>query len=288
MPKFLLRVQIPFFAMKIFKPLTPSLRQVKLLNYKNIFIKKKYLKTSIKHITRHYGHNNKGRLTSYHKGGGHKRLYRLLNNTKLFDLSIIEGFEYDPFRSAFLMRLFNPLSLSFCYQIAPQNIKIGNIIRFNTKKTTYFIGSTTLLKNIPIGSFIYNLSFHSNNKTKLATSAGMYAQIIQHKGSLTLIKLKSGQFRYFPNNVYASIGRVSNVDHRYINYGKAGRIRWLNKRPTVRGVAMNPIDHPHGGGAGKTSSARPCCTPWGKLTRGVPTRNLKKNNIYYISNRSKK
>jgi len=266
--------------LKQFKPITPSLRHLKLLNLSNFFLRIKRLKSKSKNVTRKYGHNNQGRYTSYHKGGGHKRIYRILNQ-KEYNFSIVEGLEYDPFHSAFLMRLFDPLLSKFAYQIAPNNIKRGDIVRFNINNFKQKLGHTTVLQNIPIGSVIYNISFNAKTNTKLATAAGMYAQVIQKTNKFCLLKLKSGMFRYFPLNSIATLGRASNINHKLINYGKAGRTRWLNKRPTVRGVAMNPIDHPHGGGAGKTSSGRPCSTPWGKLTRGV--RTSKKKSIYLFN-----
>lgn len=273
--------------LKTFKPTTPTLRHLKLINLQKYKLNKLLLKTQIKNITRKYGHNNKGHYTSFHKGGGHKRVYRFLNMRSFSYYAIVTHLEYDPYRTAFLMQLYNPFLKKYFYQLAPQNIRKGSVIRFKLNKTKLKLGHTTVLKNIAVGTIIHNISFNSypNTKTRIASSAGLYAQLIQKSKTFCKIKLKSGRIRYIPKLSVASVGKISNPDHKLIKLGKAGRSRWLNRRPIVRGVAMNPIDHPHGGGAGKTSAGRPSVSPWGKLTKNVPTRNKKKNN--YIIEKKK-
>lgn len=263
-------------SIKKFVATTPSLRFLKQVNYLNVFLKKKKIKQQCFGIHRCFGRNNSGRITSYHKGGGCKRVYRRITRS-FSEFSIVEGLEYDPFRTAFLMRVFDIKTKSLHYQIAPQGIKRGDVLRFTYSNFKPKIGHSTFLSKLPLGSNIYNINFSVNNLLKSASvSAGTCSRIIQKTDKHCVIRLSSGHLRYFPLNAIGCFGKVSNKDHRLICIGKAGRSRWLNRRPIVRGVAMNPIDHPHGGGQGKTSAGRPSVSPWGKLTKGVKTRSLKR------------
>lgn len=260
--------------LKQYKPITPSQRFLKQINYLQL-LKIKKLKFYSKKIHRSFGKTRTGQLSSYHKGGGHKRIYRFLNQV-VYETGIIEGLEYDPNRSSFLVRVFNLQTKKSFYQLASDYLQRGDIISYNFTYCEPKLGNTTLLDCIPLGTIIHNVQFKFNSKTKFSIAAGTYSQIIQKFQNNCLIRLSSGQLRYFPLNIFGTFGRTSNSEHQLRNYGKAGRIRWLNKRPTVRGVAMNPIDHPHGGGQGKTSAGRPSVTPWGKLTKGVKTVKNKK------------
>lgn len=265
--------------LKSYKPITSSQRFLKQINYSHL-LKFKKLKFYSKSIHRSFGKMRTGQLSSYHKGGGHKRIYRFLNQLP-YTQGIIEGIEYDPNRSAFLLRVFNLQTKKSFYQLASEYLQRGDIIAFNFNYSEPTLGSSSSLMFMPLGTIIHNVQFSKNSHNRFSIAAGTYSQIIQKSDFTCLIKLSSGQLRYFPLTIIGTYGRTSNSEHQLRNYGKAGRIRWLNKRPTVRGVAMNPIDHPHGGGQGKTTAGRPSVTPWGKLTKGVKTVKQKKFKIKY-------
>nr|BDN85871.1 ribosomal protein L2 [Microheliella maris] len=232
------------------------------------------------------GRNNQGRITVRHIGGGHKQKYRIIDfNNKLFDIPAkIVRIEYDPNRTGFVMLLqYNNGLLS--YKLAPQNIKVGDNI-INNDSTNLKPGNTLLLKDIPVGSTIYNLELKPGKGAQLLRSAGVKGFIVRRaKNGYCIIKLNSGEQRLVSSNCLATLGAVSNTTHRLILKGKAGRNRWLNRRPSVRGVAMNPIDHPHGGGEGKTSGGRPSVSPTGKLTKGKLTRRKKYTNQFIYQSR---
>lgn len=275
-------------SIRLYKATTSSLRFLKQVNLKNIFLKKKKIKTQSKNVLRKYGRNNFGRITSYHRGGGCKRIYRIQNN-KEFDFGFVEGLEYNPYSSAFLARIYNVKTKKFLYQIAPHMVSRGCRIRFNLFKiANFYIGNTTQLSNIPIGVLIHNINFRTLSRTSFSKSAGTYSQIIYRTRNACVLKMMSGELRQVPMTCRGTFGIVSNLDHKRRNYGKAGRKRWLNFRPIVRGVAMNPIDHPHGGGQGKTSAGRPSVSPWGKLTKGVKTRKRTKSIKFLVDSVKKK
>lgn len=265
--------------LKLYKPKTPTLRFLKTINYQ-FLLKIQKLKKFSKKIKRTFGHNNQGRYTSYHKGGGHKKIYRFLNNNLEFQ-GIIEGIEYDPYRTSFILRVYNLITKTNFYQLASDNLKRGDLIQTNLTSFKPKLGYSSILKLIPVGAILHNLQFFYKSKSRVAVAAGTYVQLIQKFPKQCLLKLCSGEFKFFSLNCIATFGRTSNLEHKLKSYGKAGRTRWLNKRPTVRGVAMNPIDHPHGGGQGKTAAGRPSCTPWGKLTKGVKT--VKKKKIFLFN-----
>ena len=263
-------------------PITPSQRQELLLNRSDIE-KVKSLKNRTCFIKNSGGRNNKGRITSFHRGGGHKKRYRILSSNHYSILSgIVESIEYDPYRSANIARIFSEKineqnkSLHY-YIIAPEGLKKGHFInsQLTSKDFSYKIGNRFYLKDLPLGVFVHDISV-AQKKGGIARSAGCGAQIISKDKNYCRLRLNSGEHRLFSLTTEATLGLVSNSSHKLINLGKAGRSRWLNKRPTVRGVAMNPVDHPHGGGEGKTSGGRPSVTPWGKITRGQPTKKKKK------------
>jgi large subunit ribosomal protein L2 len=251
------------------RPVTPSLRRVKLLQ-KPFLWRKKFLKSYTKSFSRSFGRNCFGRITAFHRGGGHKKLYRNVDFNRITTKGVVEGIEYDPYRTAFLARLYNPDVRSHSYIIAPKNLFCGSFVNSGSSAEIQ-LGHSLPFEKIPVGSLVHNISFSLNKKGQIARAAGTYAQLIQKTRSYARLRLMSGEQRLFPLNSNATLGAVSNENLKLINLGKAGRNRWKNKRPHVRGVAMNPIDHPHGGGEGKTSGGRPSVTPWGKPTKGPKT-----------------
>lgn len=265
---------------KKIKPITPSQRQTILLEKKDLSKKIKYKKL-IKGFKRSNGRNNSGKITVQHKGGGHKRLYRLINFNRSKKIEgIISKIVYDPNRSANIALIKNKDKTDFI--LAPEGLKIGQYLK-SSEDAELFIGNALPLKKIPIGTLIHNISLHPQKEGKLIRSAGTYAQLIQIVDEKNAtVRLSSGELKKIPLKCYATLGVVSNTNYKIIKKGKAGRNRWLNKRPVVRGVAKNPVDHPHGGGEGKTSGGRPSVTPKGFITKGLPTRNKKKKKLLFI------
>lgn len=241
---------------------------------KQIFISKP-LKSQTKSWNSSVGRNHKGHITAWHRGGGHAKLHRLIDLKRKYTQGIVIGLEYDPNRSAFLARIYNPDKKKQNYIIAPTKIKKGDVIRSNSKQNGSQNGHSKRLKNIMTGSFIHNLSLHEGRDAKILRAPGAYGLILKRTKNLAKIRLKSGQSRWFNINTIATNGIVSNTNSRFKKLKKAGESRWLGRRPIVRGVAMNPIDHPHGGGEGKTSGGRPSATPWGKPTKGPSTRRFR-------------
>ena len=227
----------------------------------------KPLKSQIKYWNSSTGRNHKGHITAWHRGGGHTRLYRNVDLKRRITQGIVIGIEYDPNRSAYLARVFNPDDKKHNYIIAPAGIHKGDIIRSNSTRSETQKGHSKILRHILKGTPIHNLSVHPGHESKFLRAPGSYGQILKRTNTLAKIRLKSGQFRWFNINTIATNGTVGNLNYRFTKLRKAGQSRWLGKRPTVRGVAMNPIDHPHGGGEGKTSGGRPSVTPWGKPTK---------------------
>jgi large subunit ribosomal protein L2 len=254
---------------KKINPTTPAQRQLKLLSKLNLS-KKSFLKFKIKNLNSSNGRNNSGKITSYHRGGGHKRKYREIDFIRNNLEGIVMAIEYDPNRTSFIASIFNYKLNKYSYILAPKNLQIGNIIRSN-ENTELYIGHSSTLDKFPVGSFIHNVSLKCGSKGQIARSAGTFIQLIRKNKQYARIVLNSGEHRLLLLGCHGTLGIVSNYNNNLKTVGKAGRSRWLNKRPTVRGVAMNPIDHPHGGGEGKTSGGRPSVTPWGKPTKGKPT-----------------
>ena len=254
------------------KPTTPSQRHTILI--KNKFLKKNINKNLIKNIKKSNGRNNQGKITVRHRGGGHKKLYRFISFKRENIKGIIKQIEYDPNRSSYILYLKD--NEKFNYILAPNDVKINTYLDSGSDANIQ-IGNALPLRNIPIGSIIHNLSLKQNKKGQLIRSAGSYAQLIQkYLDKYAKVKLKSGKFINIPLSCYATLGTVSNLEHKNRVIGKAGRSRWLNKRPKVRGVAKNPVDHPHGGGEGKTSGGRPSVSFKGIITKGLKTRKKKK------------
>lgn len=264
---------------KKIRPVTPSLRGVKLLQRPFLW-NKKFLKVRTKSFSRSFGRNNVGRITVRHRGGGHKKLYRDVDFKRLSTKGFVEGIEYDPFRTAFLARLYNPDLKIHSYIIAPKNLFCGSFVNSGDLAEIQ-LGHSLPFEKIPVGSLVHNISPCAGKDGQIARAAGAFAQLIQKTRHYARLRLMSGEQRLFLLNSHATLGIVSNENLKLVNLGKAGRNRWKSKRPYVRGVAMNPVDHPHGGGEGKTSGGRPSVTPWGKPTKG-PRTSSSRNSLIVV------
>nr|YP_010394015.1 ribosomal protein L2 [Hyaloperonospora arabidopsidis]DAZ88023.1 TPA_asm: ribosomal protein L2 [Hyaloperonospora arabidopsidis] len=262
---------------KKINPITPSQRQTFLLkkdNLNRIF----KIKSLTKGFQRANGRNNQGKITVRSRGGGHKRLYRIIsfNRSKNLEGYVVKIL-YDPNRSANVAYIKNNFQSYLI--LAPEGLQINQYIK-SSANSELKVGNALPLQNIPIGSLIHNISLYPQSRGKLIRSAGTSAQLIQKiNNKYAKIRLNSGELKLILLTCYATLGIVSNINHKKIKLGKAGRSRWLNKRPVVRGVAKNPVDHPHGGGEGKTSGGRPSVTPQGKITKGKPTRKKNKKKL---------
>lgn len=230
------------------------------------------------------GRNNIGRITTWHRGGGEKRAFRIIDfkRDKIGIPAQVETIEYDPNRSA-RIALLKYRDGERRYILAPLGLKVGDEV-LSGKDAEVKIGNTLPLSDIPLGTFIHNIELRPGEGAKLVRSAGTSAQIIAKGDKYVQVKLSSGEVRLVQSNCMATIGQVSNPDHENISFGKAGRTRWLGRRPNVRGVAMNPVDHPLGGGEGKSSGGRPACSPWGK-PEGVKTRHNKRTDMFIVKRR---
>jgi large subunit ribosomal protein L2 len=273
-------------ALKIFKSYTKSTRGTVLVDRQNLW-KGKSLKslTVGQHSTG--GRNNAGRITSRHKGAGHKNKYRVVDfYRKKDDLKAkVERIEYDPNRSSYVA-LIKYEDGTMSYILAPNKIQPGDEVVSGRNKEIK-IGNCMQLSDIPAGTSIHNIELNPNGGGKLVRSAGSSATISGMDDNYCIVKLNSGEVRKIINTARATIGSVSNSDHQNIKIGKAGRNRWKGIRPQSRGVAMNPVDHPHGGGEGKTSGGRSPVSPWGQSAKGLKTRKNKRTNKYIISRRKK-
>ena len=264
--------------LKTYKPTTPSQRHLLRLNSQNLE-KTPFLKKKLKGNKNLTGKSSNGTIISGHKGGGHKKKYRKIEfNRNFLSTCIVTTIEYDPFRSANIASVYDKTNRTYFYILAPKNIKIGDIIKSGENAEPKNGHSLPLLK-IPTGSLIHNICTKINKDATLSRSAGSFSQLIEKTSNYGRIRLNSGEHRNISINCYATLGVVSNELMFLTTLGKAGRSRWLNKRPNVRGVAMNPIDHPHGGGEGKSSGGRSSVTPWGKPTKGGKTSKTKNKLI---------
>jgi large subunit ribosomal protein L2 len=249
---------------KIKKPITASQRHLLQLNTKGLK-KKAIIKNKIKGLKNSAGRNNSGKITVRHKGGGHKRNYRELNFSRKNDSTGITcSIEYDPNRNTNIASIYDFSNNDFFYILAPKNLKIGDIVK-SGQNAEPKIGHSLPLAEIPVGSYIHNVSPKTSKPAQISRSAGSFSRLKEKTLNYVRIELSSGEQRFISPKCYATIGIVSNELFFLSKLGKAGRSRWLNKRPTVRGVAMNPVDHPHGGGEGKKSGKGK--TPWGKPTK---------------------
>ena len=274
-------------ALKSFKPTTPTQRHLIIIDRSELW-KGKPVKGLTVGLTKSGGRNNNGRLTSFRVGGGHKQRYRAIDfKRNKFDMAAtVERLEYDPNRTSFIA-LIKYEDGHLAYIIAPQRLAIGDVV-ISSDKADIKPGNTMHLKSIPVGTLIHNVEMKEGKGGQLARAAGSYVQLVAKDGGYAQVKLRSGELRLIPDKCLATIGAVSNPDHQNTVIGKAGRSRWLGIRPCVRGVAMNPVDHPHGGGEGRTSGGRHPVTPWGKGTKGTKTRSRKKKNKLIIKSRRQK
>ena len=271
-------------GLKHFKPTTPGQRQLVLIDRSDLY-KGKPVKKLVEGKTKTGGRNNMGRITSFQRGGGHKQAYRLIDfKRRKFDVAAkVERLEYDPNRSAFIA-LIQYEDGEQAYILAPQRLNVGDTV-IAGEQVDIKPGNAMPLKNIPIGTIVHNVEMRPGKGGQIGRSAGAYVQLVGKDSGYAQIKLRSGELRMVQATCMASIGAVSNPDHQNEVMGKAGRNRWKGKRPTVRGVAMNPVDHPHGGGEGKTAGGRHPVTPWGQPTKGYKTRSKKKSNKMIIRSR---
>ncbi len=267
---------------KKIRPTTPSQRALKVLKRPKLWAKKP-IKYKTFSLQKKAGRNQTGQITIFQKGGGHKKIYRAVDFTRVNSAGIVEAIEYDPFRTAYLARLYDNSKRKHTYILAPKNLCIGSLVK-SGKEAEIKLGHAMPFHRIPVGSLLHNLSTSEGKRGQYCRAAGTYAQLIQKTKNYARVRLSSGEQRLIQLNSYATLGVVSNENHNLNSIGKAGRNRWLGKRPNVRGVAMNPIDHPHGGGEGKTSGGRPSVTPWGKPTKGSKT-SRSRNSLIVVSRR---
>jgi large subunit ribosomal protein L2 len=274
-------------ALKKYKPNTPAMRGLVLVDKSELW-KGRPVKKLTEGVSKSGGRNNNGRITSRHRGGGHKRLYRVIDfkRTK-FDVSaVVERIEYDPNRSAFIA-LLKYDDGEQAYIIAPQRLQEGDRV-IAANRADIKPGNAMPMENMPVGTIIHNVEMKPGRGGQMARAAGTYVQLIGKDSGYAQLRLTSGELRMVPAKCMATVGAVSNADNKNQNMSKAGRSRWLGKRPKVRGVAMNPVDHPHGGGEGRTSGGRHPVSPWGKPTKGARTRRKKKSDDLIMRRRRKK
>jgi len=274
-------------AVKKFKPTSPGRRFVTVSDFKEITTDKpeKSLTESLK---KNAGRNNKGRITVRHRGGGHKRLYRIIDFKRDKDgiPARVATIEYDPNRSA-RIALLNYADGEKRYIVAPNGLKVGDTVE-SGPNADIKTGNALPMKNIPVGTVIHNIELKPLKGAQLCRSAGASAQLMAKEGDYAHIRIPSGEVRLVHINCKATIGQVGNLENENITIGKAGRSRWLGRRPTVRGVVMNPVDHPHGGGEGRSPVGRNPVTPWGKPALGARTRKKKKTTDKMIMKRRTK
>ena len=275
-------------ALKSYNPITPGTRQLVLVDRSSLY-KGKPVKTLTEGKSSSGGRNNNGRITVRFRGGGHKQSYRLVDfkrRENLGEAATVERLEYDPNRTAFIALIkFADGKLS--YILAPQRLAVGDTV-VAAEQADIKPGNAMPLANMPIGTIVHNIETKIGKGGSIARSAGAYAQIVGRDHGYVIVRLNSGEQRLVHGQCFASVGAVSNPDHMNTNMGKAGRRRWLGQRPHNRGVTMNPIDHPHGGGEGRTSGGRHPVTPWGKPTKGKKTRANKRTDAFIVTSRHKR
>ncbi|MBS7391284.1 MAG: 50S ribosomal protein L2 [Fibrobacter sp.] len=274
-------------GLKSYRPLTPTLRYKQLNDKKEITADKPYKPLTVGK-KRSSGRSNVGEITSRRRGGGHKKAYRIIDfkRNRVGIPCTVETIEYDPNRSA-RIALVKYADGKRQYIIAPANIKAGDVLNSGVG-AEYRIGNALPLKDIPLNATIHNVEMIPGKGAQIARSAGAGAELIAKDGKLCQVRLPSGEIRYIPEDALATVGQVSNIDHMNESSGSAGRSRWLGIRPSVRGVVMSPVDHPLGGGEGRTSGGRHPVSPWGKPAKGKKTRNNKRTDHYIVRRRQKK
>ena len=271
-------------ALRTYKPVTPGLRQLVKVDRSDLH-RGKPVKTLTAGRSKSGGRNNLGRTTSWLTGGGHKQRYRIVDfKRRKFDVpATVERLEYDPNRTSYIALIkYNDGELA--YILAPQRIKPGDQV-ISGQNVDVKPGNTMPLASMPVGTIIHNVEMKPGAGGQIARAAGTYAQLVGRDQGMAILRLNSGEQRVVSGMCIATVGAVSNADHGNINLGKAGRTVWLGKRPHNRGVTMNPVDHPHGGGEGRTSGGRHPVTPWGKPTKGARTRSNKSTDKMIIRSR---
>ncbi|RAL25043.1 50S ribosomal protein L2 [Lujinxingia litoralis] len=272
-------------AMKEFNPTSPGRRFLRLPDSKEVITKSKPEKALTEKITRSGGRNASGHMTVRHRGGGHKRRYRQVDfkRTKTGVPAKVAAIEYDPNRTAYLA-LLHYADGEKAYILAPQKLAVGDTV-VSSAHADIKPGNSLRLRYIPTGTVIHNVELRPGKGGQMARSAGTWAQLMAKEGKYALLRLPSGEIRQVLMTCRATVGAVSNREHETTSLGKAGRTRWKGFRPSVRGVAMNPVDHPHGGGEGRTSGGRHPVTPWGKKTKGKKTRSNKRTDKFIVKRR---
>jgi large subunit ribosomal protein L2 len=272
---------------KTYRPVTPT-RRFQTVVTRDEITKQTPEKSLVEKIQRTGGRNSTGRVTSRFIGGGHKKAYRVIDfkRDKFGIPATVAAVEYDPNRSA-RIALLHYTDGEKRYIIHPDGLKVGQKV-MSGPDADILLGNSLPLKNIPPGTVVHNIELRPGKGAQMARSAGSQAQLVSREGGIALLKLPSGEVRRVQVECMATIGAVGNSDHENVSLGKAGRTRWLGKTPHNRGVTMNPVDHPHGGGEGKTSGGRHPVTPWGQPTRGFKTRNNKRTDKWIVTRKSKK
>lgn len=273
-------------ALKKYNPVTPGQRWKTGYTFDELTSKKPYKKLLVT-LKKSGGRNNYGRITIRFRGGGHKRKYRIIDfkRNKLDVSGTIETIEYDPNRTV-RIALIKYLDGERRYILAPIGTKVGDNVISTDGESEILPGNSLLLKNIPVGTIIHNIEFQIGKGGQIARTAGSSAVLMAKEGKYALLKMPSGELRKIHMECRATIGQLSNAEHSNIKIGKAGRNRWMGKRPHVRGTAMNPVDHPHGGGEGKSKGGRIPVTPWGKPTKGYKTRRNKSTQKFIVKRRN--
>lgn len=272
-------------ALKKYKPVTPGQRQLVIVDRSGLH-KGKPIKGLTEGLSAKGGRNNTGRITARFQGGGHKRTYRLIDfKRRKFDVSgTVERLEYDPNRTAFIALVrYDDGELS--YILAPQRLAAGDKVVASQNPADVKPGNAMPLSAMPVGTIVHNVELKPAKGGQIARSAGAYVQLVGRDQGMAILRLNSGEQRLVPGSCMATVGAVSNPDHSNISLGKAGRKRWMGKRPHNRGVVMNPVDHPHGGGEGRTSGGRHPVSPWGKPTKGMKTRSNKSTDKFIMRSR---
>lgn len=274
-------------GIKVYKPTTASMRQRTGLTYEELTVREPY-KPLTQSLKKSGGRNSQGKISVRHRGGGHKRLYRVIDfkRSKIDIPGEVETIEYDPNRSAFIS-LIKYRDGERRYILAPMDVTVSQAIISSNKQVDILPGNSMPLRFIPLGSIIHNIELRNGKGGQVVRSAGSSAQVLAKEGHYAQIRMPSSEIRRIHLDCRATIGQVSNVDHKNVSIGKAGRNRWKGKRPHVRGTAMNPVDHPHGGGEGKTKGGRNPVSPTGIPTKGYRTRRNKRTQQFIVRRRSK-
>ena len=272
-------------GIKNYKPVTPSRRFMTGFTFEEITSESPYKSLTVS-LRKKGGRNNMGRITVRHRGGGHKRRYRIIDFKRdKFDVEgVVESIEYDPNRSS-RIALIKYADGERRYIIAPNSLKVGDRIISTNGEAEIRVGNSLPLEKIPVGTLVHNIELYPGRGGQIARSAGTLARILGKEGRYAIMKIPSGEIRKINLKCRATIGQVGNIEHSNITIGKAGRMRWMGKRPHVRGTAMNPVDHPHGGGEGKTKGGRHPVSPWGMPTKGYKTRRNKRTDKFIVKRR---